>query len=352
MLIASRRPGLGGIRTYTDSLAAGLAARSHEVLLLDETDGAADMPAASVERVPLETGSPKRARLARSEVFHGWAFLDQVRQVAQQRQVDVVHVTDLSLTPGFGRVVVTAWDPLMSPWARYRAAPERGEKPRAEAAYAVSDAVACRRAAAIIAVTSRVAAAAGVFRRPVHWIPPFLPDAVVRRPAAGKGQSVLLIANGIDSERKGLELAVQAVADLQTTRPEISLTLVGRWSTPDRATKLPAFCDVRGFVERGHLLEMLPGFGCCVIPSRWEEFSYAGLEALAAGVPLACAPELGIADLAGQGVFVARSRVPQALAEAIGQALDTQDFEFPRACLESDALPKLEDIYERVAAGG
>jgi glycosyltransferase involved in cell wall biosynthesis len=310
------------------------------------------MPAESVERVPLDTSSPTGGRLTRSEVFRGWAFRDQVRQVAEQRQVDVVHVTHQSLTPAFARVVVTAWDPLMSPWARYRAAPERGEKPRVEAAYAVADAVAFRRAAAIIAITSRAAGAARVFRRPVRWIPPFLPDAGVRPPAGGRGQNVLLIANGIDSERKGLELAVNAVDDLRTTRPEIRLTLVGTWSNQGRASELPPFCDVRGYVERDRLLEMLPGFGCCVIPSRWEEFGYAGLEALAAGVPLACAPELGIADFAGHGVFVAPRRIPEALAAAIGQALDADDFEFPRPCRESDALPKIEELYEQLAGGG
>lgn len=119
ILIAGRRASSSGVRTYTDALAAGLAGRGHQVFLLDETDGTDPLPSGGVRRVEAPAGG-RRPREA-------------VRRIAEELAVDAVHATYLDLAPRFARAVVTAWDPLVSPLARYRAAGKRAERPRREA---------------------------------------------------------------------------------------------------------------------------------------------------------------------------------------------------------------------------
>jgi glycosyltransferase involved in cell wall biosynthesis len=344
--VAGRR-GRSGIRTYTDALVDGLAALSHEVVVLDET-GVAPSQDARTGRVRSLPLAPPPGRPAALGPVAGWVRRPEVLRAARELEVDVVHVTHLDLAPRFDRVVVTAWDPVPGPLARYRAARSRGERPLEEAQYALVDAWACRRAAAVVAVTQDVARAVGRSRRPVHWIPPFLPDDAIRAPLR-RSSDVVMVANGLDAPRKGLELALDAVALVRRVRPEVRLTLVGSWVDPRRPDQLPDYCDVTGPLPRQQVLELLPGFGCCVLPSLWEEFGYGALEALGAGVPLACAPGLGFTGLSGGGIFAAGRRQPQALADQVLLALDVRDFEFPSECRAAHALGRLVDLYEVVA---
>ena len=105
-----------------------------------------------------------------------------------------------------------------------------------------------------------------------------------------------------------------------------------------------------GRLPRPALLDALGGFGCCIVPSLWEEFGYAALEALGAGVPRACAPGLGFAGLSGGGVFVAAQRTAQSLADQVLLALAADTFEFPAECKATNALRRLTTLYETVAA--
>jgi glycosyltransferase involved in cell wall biosynthesis len=334
VLIAARRGG-SGIRTYTDQLAAGLTARSHEVFVLDETGAVA--PGAVQFPTPEHRLGP----------MSGWVARPSVLRHARDLDVDVVHVTHLDLAPRFKRLVVTAWDPLIGPVTRYRRARERGERPMTEAAYAVVDAVACHRAASIIAVTPDVARGCRIFRRHVEWVPPFVPDDTVRPVRPNRTGGVVMVANGVDSPRKGVQLAVDTVALVRDRRPDVRLTLIGSWTDEHAASQLPGFCDVVGHLSRSDVLDRLKDFGCAIVPSVWEEFSYSALEALAAGVPVVCAPGLGLGALSGGGLFAAARRSPTLLAQHVLQALDVDRFDFPRECLASNAVSAIEQVYAR-----
>jgi glycosyltransferase involved in cell wall biosynthesis len=104
-----------------------------------------------------------------------------------------------------------------------------------------------------------------------------------------------------------------------------------------------------GLRDPGEVGELLASSGCCLISSSWEEFGYSGLEALAAGTPLACPPLPGFEGLASDGIVVAERRDPQSLATAIRRALEVEWFEFPVSCRSSVALPRIERLYRELA---
>lgn len=344
VLLASRR-GASGIRTYTDNLAQGLGSLGHQVLVLDETiveprsegNGVTAMPFAPPPKLP--------PRLKRFDHIAGWMRSRDVDTRAEELGVDLVHATDLELAPAVQPLVVTAWDPVSSAIKRLRLARARGEDPLAELAYALVDARAYRRAQAIVAVTDSVAAA--LQRHPrVETIFPFLPDYLIHE-STRRSNTVCIAANAF-GPKKGLEVAISAVSIVRQTRPNVRLMIVGRGSALLRASALPAFCDVMGALSAVDLRATLAQAGCVVIPSLWEEFGYIGLEALAAGTPVACFSTVGMAALPGGGVFVSRSFRSEDLAREILSAIDTERFVFPIQCRASQALPRIISLYQAV----
>lgn len=115
------------------------------------------------------------------------------------------------------------------------------------------------------------------------------------------------------------------------------------------AGRLPSHCVALGLCSPEEVSELLGASGCCVISSRWEEFGYSGLEALAAGTPLACTPLPGFEGLGSDGIVVAGRRDPASLAEAIRTALEIESFDFPVSCRSSVAIPQLEKLYFELA---
>jgi len=95
---------------------------------------------------------------------------------------------------------------------------------------------------------------------------------------------------------------------------------------------------------------VLQGAGCCCLPSVWEEFGYAGLEALANGAPLVCGPLPAFADLSS-GVFVSESLEPHELRGGHRPRSVIHRLRVPPECRASSVLPALVGLYETVSAG-
>lgn len=340
VLVPSIRGG-SGITTYTLALAAGLAAAGHDVVVLDET-GECEPPHPRVTIAPLR--SPLRLR-GPLEPLAEWSRVRDVGRLAREFEVDGVHVTRLGLIPGAERFVITAWDPIFSPVGRFRAARQRGEGPAREAAYGVLDAVASLRSSAIVAVTQAVRESLHRFEH-CEFIPPSLADDAIAPAIASRPHDVVLVAGILDMERKGLDLALTAMPLVRRQLPDARLILIGGWEDAARRGALPEFCEVRGSLSRAEVGASFAAAGCCLVPSLWEEFGYAGLEALAAGIPLACTPLPGYQGLSGGGIFAAGSRNPEELAAKLVAALGASEFEFPPECRNSVAVPRILSLYE------
>lgn len=347
VLIPSLRGG-SGIATYTIKLTEGLAAAGHEAIVLDE-DGRFESPPAGVTVLPLQ--SPPTLPYP-FEPAAEWARLGTIRRLAREHEVDGIHATRLGFVPlRERRAVITVWDPIASPIGRFRAARPRGEDRSMEAIYGLVDGVAAVRAGAVVAVTPAVREGYRRFGR-CEYIPPFLDDAEIAPARPGRSKDVVLVAGHLDLARKGLDLAIEAIALVRESVPEARLVLVGGWVDESRAESLPAFCEAVGKMTPAEVTETFAATGCALIPSLWEEFGYSGLEALAAGTPVATSPLPGYQGLSGGGAFAAAERTPAAMAAAITAALGTGAFEFPAECRASNAIPRILALYDEVFSGG
>jgi glycosyltransferase involved in cell wall biosynthesis len=78
-----------------------------------------------------------------------------------------------------------------------------------------------------------------------------------------------------------------------------------------------------GVTSRPRLAEFRAGARLAVVPSRWENFPYSCLEAMASGLPVMVSPTGGMAEMVEEGVtgWVAESQSPTDLAATLRQAL-------------------------------
>ena len=345
ILVGSLR-GLSGIETYAVSLAHGLSSAGHDVVILDETGNfRPDDP--RIEVVGLS--SPRHLPWQLAPLAE-WGLIGEVRRIAREHAIDVIHTTRLGLAPRNVPLVITAWDPIASPVGRFRAGQLRGEPRVPEAMYAVVDGVAARRAGAIVAVTPAVQKGLARNGRICELIPAFIPDEAIGAARPSRPNDIVMVAGKLDLERKDLNLALEAVARVRETVADARLVLVGGWLDSNRPDSLPDFCEAHGLLASEDVRATLGAAGCCLVPSLWEEFGYAGLEALAAGAPVVSAPLPAYEGLSGGGVFMAETRDPARLAEQIAAALAATSFEFPAECRSSVAVPRILDLYERAFA--
>src|SRR5436309_14640216 len=147
--------GSSGIDTYTRLLATGLARAGHRVLVIDRSSDGFESGGPGVEVARLRAPRNRVRRVVGS--LEALPFQRRVRRLALDWGADVVHATHTSIAPPrWPSLVVNVWDPEPSAVARARLARERGLRPWPEAIFAISDALAERRAAALVAVTKTV----------------------------------------------------------------------------------------------------------------------------------------------------------------------------------------------------
>jgi glycosyltransferase involved in cell wall biosynthesis len=346
ILVAGRFGKASGIDTYTRHLAQALQEHGHEVVTAYRTR-ASSQPGSAGEIVHI--GAPNRPVRRLIGPLESIAAHRVLREVARSRECAVVHATYTEFVfAGPPPVVVTAWHPLSSWFGRSITAGRRSERFRSEALYAISDRRAYRRAA-VVAISPAAQQDVRGRRQRAEWVPPFIPDRLVRPSNPERSRSCTFIARWLDAPRKGLDLAIAATSLLAAEMPGLRLQLVGGWREPAMAGRLPPHCVALGLRGPEEVSELLAASGCCLISSRWEEFGYSGLEALAAGTPLACTPLPGFEGLGSDGIVVAGRRDPAALAEAIRRALEIESFDFPVSCRSSVAIPRLEKLYFELA---
>lgn len=341
VLVAATQGGANGIETCTRTLAASLSRRGHTALLAGRTQ-----PGES----GLSLASPNLRLRRLVGPFESQRVHRALCRVAASSQLDVIHATYPEFATRRWPTVVTAWHPATSVFGRLRMMRRRGERGvRSMALFTGDDLLAYRRARAVVAVTQEVQRALGRVGVTAHWIPPFIEDDEIAETTAERELTCVMVARYLDDPRKGLATAIEAVEGARRLRPGLRLVLAGGWRDPRAADQLPGFCVQAGILDAAGVRAALRGAGCCLVPSHWEEFGYAGIEALAAGAPLVVSPLPAFDGMVVEGLFSTDPADPAAWASAILQALSVEQVEFPGVFRASVGIPRLLDIYERVA---
>ena len=120
---------------------------------------------------------------------------------------------------------------------------------------------------------------------------------------SGAGDGTYALASGRLVAEKGFDTAIAAAR-----QAEVPLIIAGEGPDQDRLRALAAGGDVRftGRVGEHALAELRRAAAVVLIPSRWEEpFPYAGLDALAAGVPVLASDHGGLPELVGDDSVLA-----------------------------------------------
>jgi glycogen(starch) synthase len=129
---------------------------------------------------------------------------------------------------------------------------------------------------------------------------------------------------------KAPEVVVDAVALLAKRGVDVTALLAGRSAATvhgqpydawleQRIADAGAPCRLLGQIPRSEIADLLAKSRVVVLPSLYENFPYAALEAMAAGRPVVCTSNTGIAEiLADSGAgSVVPARDPAALADAL-----------------------------------
>jgi glycosyltransferase involved in cell wall biosynthesis len=148
-------------------------------------------------------------------------------------------------------------------------------------------------------------------------------------PIVTKPEATDLVFMGELRPVKGIDLLLNAIADLRQQGRTVTATLVG--DGPDRET-LRAQTEQLGLADAVHFTGAMPGFEALtlgrimVVPSRAESLPYVVLETAAGGKPLITTKVGGIPEIYGP---LTDTLVPPnnatALAAAIARALDHPD---------------------------
>jgi glycosyltransferase involved in cell wall biosynthesis len=138
-----------------------------------------------------------------------------------------------------------------------------------------------------------------------------------------------VLAVGRLEARKAPEILVRAAASLSAEVPELDVVFIGRSELRDGGSykdwlatlvrRLGAPCRFVDEVPRHELPRWYGSARAAVLASRYDNFPYSGLEAMAAGRPLVCTETTGTAELlagTAAGIAVAPDD-PGALAAAL-----------------------------------
>ncbi|GIU05777.1 MULTISPECIES: glycosyltransferase family 4 protein [unclassified Shewanella] len=179
--------------------------------------------------------------------------------------------------------------------------------------------------------------------------------ALPERPRRACSSPLKLLAYGRLSRQKGFDLLIKAMAKLPADR--VSLTLAGegelRQPLSELAASLP---QVRLIGEVQDVPQFLDSGDVVVIPSRWEPFGLACLEAIAAGKPVILTGVDGLGEQVqwlnqnGSGYQLINELSVEGIERAITQVLNAEPLQVNQEQreLSEQAWQKMLNNWQRV----
>jgi len=135
--------------------------------------------------------------------------------------------------------------------------------------------------------------------------------------------------------------------------PCAQLVFAGRGPAEDKLRALAPEARFTGWVDRETLAGWFRASTLLIFPSRFDTFGCAVLEALSCGLPVACYPVKGPADLVADGVNGLVCRDPVHMAERIADYLREPAARrevFQHQALGTALRYQAEDIMDRLMA--
>jgi glycosyltransferase involved in cell wall biosynthesis len=312
----------GGVGRHVQSLAAGLQARGHGVVVAGPASTAEvfDLPAYEVVEIGAAPHPTRDAKAA-------------ARLRALARDADVVHAHGVRagalsvLVPA--PVVVTLHNEVSGRMA------------------AVLERLVARRSAVVLAASADLAARAReVGARDVRVAPVAAPPLVATGADPGLGHP-LVLAVGRLHRQKGYDTLLAA----RSAWPEAVVAVAG--DGPLAAELAAAAPDVRWLGRRDDVADLLAAAAVVVLPSVWEARSLTAQEALRAGRPLVATAVGGVPELVRDGAVLVPPGDPAALADAVRRLLD-DPAEAAAVAARGSAVaagwPDQDDTVDQVAA--
>lgn len=311
----------GGAEAYLRRFADAAVAAGHSVVLLSEQWPRDAWP---YEHLRVASNSPRQfadslLRLRAREACDFLFSLERIWSCHGYRAGDGVHAAWLERRAQF--------EPIWRPWLRRFSGKHRE-------ILALETQLFSAQGAEVVIANSRL-----VQREIERWfayprdrihvvyngVPPFEPPpdarAGTRRELGYRADDYLLLFAGSGWERKGLRFAIEAMNALPHGRAR--LLVAGRGSP--RA--LPSSRRVRFLGPIADLPRYLAAADAFILPTLYEPFSNACLEALAAGLPVITTEHNGFAEIIERGrdgEIIADPRDTAALVQAIEAWRDPQ----------------------------
>lgn len=298
-------PGVGGAETYAYELANGLAERGHQVDVYTQWIESVNEPADVHENVTVYRITKARNKLVTFETL--WFSLQARRQIDFD-QYDIVHGT---LMPA-SSIAVTPLNDITPPLVMTSHGTSIGETKsvalETPADYllkfffhpmnVVMDYLAGQNADEIIAISDHAQAELvgkyGFDEDSVHMIPHgvdtdrFYPRER-QHPDVNPERTTLLYVGRLGA-RKGLDLAIKALANIENSTIELLIAGTGRHEDHlrDLAQELEIVGQVHflGYVPDDDLPQLYSSSDIFVLPSRYEGFGLVLLEAMACETPV------------------------------------------------------------------
>lgn len=160
-------------------------------------------------------------------------------------------------------------------------------------------------------------------------VPPNSREAArVRLEVTGTGSVPLVGFVGRLVRQKGVDLVLQAFAEVRKSHPQSRLVIVGDGSgrrdleAQVRRLALAENVSFTGWVD--HVSSIMPAFDVVVAPSRWEGFGLVLLEAMSHGLPVIASRAGAFPEIVVEGEtgLLVPSECPEALAGAMVELLN------------------------------